>query len=51
MPSQRDTARNGRRARNVRIVLNAGMVAAPAILATRLIRDSYNKTQEGFHNL
>ena len=40
MPSQRETARKGLRARNVRIERNAGMSAAPAHMATRFISDS-----------
>lgn len=31
IPSRRDNARNGRNARNVRIVLNAGMFPKPAM--------------------
>lgn len=41
MPSQRETARSGRRARNVRMDRNAGISAAPTIMAVRLIRDSW----------
>jgi hypothetical protein len=40
MPSQRDTALRGRRARNVRIERNAGMSAAPAHIAAKFVSDS-----------
>lgn len=40
MPSHRDTARSGLRALSVRIDLNAGMSAAPTIMAPKFINDS-----------
>lgn len=40
IPSQRDTARNGRKARNVRIERNAGISAAPAQIAPKFINDN-----------
>ena len=40
MPSQRETARSGLRARKVRIDRNAGMSAAPVQIATKFISDS-----------
>lgn len=40
IPSQRDTARSGRNARRVRIDRNAGMSAAPTMIAARLISES-----------
>lgn len=40
IPSQRDTALSGRSARKVLIDLNAGMSAAPAIIAAKFISDS-----------
>ena len=39
MPSQRETARRGLRARNVRSALNAPMLPTPAPSAPRLIVD------------
>lgn len=42
IPSQRDTARNGRKARNVRIERNAGISAAPAQIAPKFINDNFN---------
>lgn len=47
IPSQRETARSGRSARSVRIDRNAGMSAAPAQMAPRLISD--NCTIEPIH--
>lgn len=41
MPSQRDTARNGRNARNVRIERNAGISAAPAQIAPKFTNDNW----------
>lgn len=41
IPSQRDTARSGRRARSVRIERNAGISAAPAHIAPKFINDNY----------
>jgi hypothetical protein len=41
MPSQRETARKGLSARRVRMERKAGISAAPAQIAARLIRDSY----------
>ena len=41
IPSQRETALKGLRARRVRMDRNAGISAAPAQMAARLIRDSY----------
>ena len=43
MPSQRDTARSGRRARKVRSALNGPMLPIPNISAPRLTRDIYNQ--------
>ena len=40
MPSHRDTARNGRSARSVRIDRKAGISAAPAKVAAKLTNDS-----------
>lgn len=40
MPSQRETARNGLKARSVRIERNAGISAAPAIVAPKLTSES-----------
>lgn len=40
IPSQRDTARNGRSARSVRIERNAGISAAPAQIAPKFINDN-----------
>lgn len=40
IPSQRDTARNGRKALNVRIERNAGISAAPAHIAPKFINDN-----------
>lgn len=40
IPSQRDTARSGRKARNVRIERNAGISAAPAQIAPKFINDN-----------
>lgn len=40
IPSQRDTARNGRNALRVRIERNAGMSAAPAQIAPKFIKDN-----------
>lgn len=42
IPSQRDTARNGRNARNVRIERNAGISAAPAQIAPKFDNDNLN---------
>lgn len=42
IPSQRDTALSGRRARNVRIDRNAGISAAPSQIAAKFINDNYN---------
>lgn len=42
IPSQRDTARNGRNARNVRIERNAGISAAPNQIAPKFINDNFN---------
>lgn len=41
MPSQRDTARRGRKALSVRMDRKAGMSSAPAQMAARFIRDTY----------
>lgn len=41
MPSQRDTARRGRNARNVLIERNAGISAAPAQIAPKLTNDNF----------
>lgn len=41
MPSHRDTARSGLRARRVRIERNAGMSAAPAMIAPKFINESF----------
>lgn len=41
MPSHRDTARNGRNARNVLIERNAGISAAPAQIAPKFTNDSF----------
>lgn len=41
IPSQRDTARNGRNARNVRIERNAGISAAPNHIAPKFINDNF----------
>lgn len=41
IPSQRDTARNGRNARNVRIERNAGISAAPAQIAPKFDNDNF----------
>lgn len=46
IPSQRDTARNGRNARNVRIERNAGISAAPNHMAPKFINDNFNNTQQ-----
>lgn len=40
IPSQRDTALNGRRARSVRIERKAGISAAPAHMAPKFIMDN-----------
>lgn len=40
MPSQRETARKGLKARSVRIERNAGMSAAPTIMAPKFISES-----------
>lgn len=40
MPSQRDTARSGLKALSVRMERNAGMSAAPAIMAPKFISES-----------
>lgn len=40
IPSQRDTARKGRNARNVRIERNAGISAAPAQMAPKFTNDN-----------
>jgi hypothetical protein len=42
MPSQRDTARSGLKALNVLIERNAGISAAPAIIAPKFINESFN---------
>ena len=41
MPSHRDTARNGLKALSVRIERNAGISAAPAIIAPKFINESF----------
>lgn len=41
MPSQRDTARSGLKALSVLIERNAGISAAPAIIAPKLINESF----------
>lgn len=41
MPSHRETARNGLKALSVRIERNAGMSAAPAIIAPKFISESF----------
>lgn len=41
MPSQRDTARSGLKALNVLIERNAGISAAPAIIAPKFINESF----------
>jgi hypothetical protein len=42
MPSHRETARNGLKALSVRIERNAGMSAAPAIIAPKFISESFH---------
>lgn len=42
IPSQRDTARKGLRARNVRRALNAPMFPYPMLSAARLRREIYS---------
>ncbi len=51
MPSQRDTARNGRSARSVRIERKAGISAAPAKVAAKLINDSYRVQARKTHRV
>lgn len=41
IPSQRDTALNGLKARRVLIDLNAGISAAPAQIAAKFTNDNY----------
>lgn len=41
MPSHRDTARSGLKALSVRIERNAGISAAPAIMAPKFINESF----------
>lgn len=41
MPWKRESARSGRKARRVLIVLNAWILPAPSHVATRLITDTY----------
>lgn len=41
IPSHRDTARNGRKARSVRIERNAGISAAPAQIAPIFINENF----------
>lgn len=43
IPCILDMARSGRRARNVRIVLNAWILPIPARLATKFIADTWYK--------
>lgn len=47
MPSQRDTARNGRNALSVRIERNAGISAAPTKIAPKFINDNYKHNRSG----
>lgn len=42
IPSQRDTALKGLKARRVLIDLNAGISAAPAQIAAKFTNDNYN---------
>jgi hypothetical protein len=51
MPSQRDTARSGLKALSVRIERNAGMSAAPAIIAPKLINESLFRLFENIFNI
>lgn len=45
MPSQRDTARSGLKALSVRIDRNAGISAAPAIMAPKFINESFTMVE------
>lgn len=48
MPSHRDTARSGLRALSVRMERKAGMSAAPAIMAPKLINESFANDLNGY---